>query len=263
MTIFTPEIILAAKEHARKLYPEESCGIVVKSEYLACENVAADPANHEDKPDCNCRKCSFVLDPKRYAKHIGSIKGVIHSHPDGTTYPSRADMEGQIASDIPWAIVPLDADRVYDLTIWGEDIVPIIGREFTHGTADCLSLIRDCYRLGSDALAEQDMPDWPYPPADFDDIARQDLWWVNGENLYHDNFAKWGFERINESEIRPGDVFLMKVGIQANVENHGGLLISPDLVLHHLPNRLSRREPAGPWIRAATVWLRYKGFENA
>jgi len=264
MSVFSPEVITKAGEHAREVYPEESCGLVVSGEYIRCDNVADDPSGHkEEDPDCGCRLCSFIVDPSKISRHIHNTEAVIHSHPDGKAFPSKSDMDGQIASDLPWAIIPLNAERVFEPVIWGEGVAPLIGRQFVHGVSDCLSLIRDAYRLGKDALAEQGIEDWPFDPIDFADIARQDAWWTKGENLYLDNFEKWGFELIDGASARPGDVFVMRIPRKAVAPNHGGLLLSNSLILHHLPDRLSRREVGSGWLLAAEMWFRYKGFDNA
>lgn len=256
------EAFIEAKAHARREYPKESVGLIVNGSYIACENVAQPVESHEEgNADCACQLCSFVLDPQVFARHMieGGVDGVVHSHPNGPFYPSKADMEGQLASGVPWAIIALDAERVGDPIAWGDGlpIAPLIGREFMHGVADCMSLIRDAYRLGKDKLAEQGIPDWPYPPIDFPEFAREDSWWDAGKDYYAENWPKRGFVPIPVNEARAGDVFLMR--IRSDKLNHGGVLVSQDLIAHHLPTRLSRREPAGIWGRQAEIWLRYKG----
>jgi len=252
-----------AKTHARQQFPKESCGLIVAGNYIACENVAAPVEEHKEGDDnCGCQLCSFQIDPQVYLKHADKIDFVVHSHPNGPLYPSRADMEGQLQTGVPWAIIALDEDRVGDPLMWGDSlpIAPLVGRPFMHGVHDCYSLIRDCYRLGKDELAKQDIPDWPYEPILLPTGVRDDGWWEKGEDLYDRNFPLAGFIEIPETEVRPGDVFLMK--IRSEQFNHGGLLISNDLILHHLPLRLSRREPAGLWGRQAGRWLRYVGPLN-
>lgn len=257
-SVFSKKIIEQAREHAREAYPEESCGLVARGVYVRCDNVAADPATHEpDNKDCGCRLCAFIIASDCLSKHLYTLEGVIHSHPDGRPWPSKADMISQIQTDVPWMIMPLDAELDLPPVIWGGDIEPVIGREFVHGVTDCMSLIRDVFRLGKDALAEQHIEDWPYDPIDFKDCAREDEWWLHGESLYEENWKKWGFEKIAESEARSGDVFIAK--IRSNVPNHGGVMVGDDTILHHLPNRLSRREPAGIWARNAYQWFRYVG----
>lgn len=251
----------AAKQHARQCYPEESCGIVVDGVYIPVENIARDPLEHTGERDCACRLCSFAMPANVLMKHPDATM-ILHSHPNGPLYPSELDMQQQIQSGLTWGIIPLDEDRVGDPILWGGDepMQPLIGREFVHGIHDCYALIRDTFALGREELARQDII-WPFDPIHLADCPRDDAWWEDGQDLYLDNFAAWGFEEIAFEEARPGDVFLVK--IRSEKFNHGGLLIGNSLILHHLPGRLSRREPAGIWARHAGVWLRYKGADHA
>jgi len=253
-----------AKQHARECYPEESCGIIIGDKYVPFKNKALPVERHEENnPDCNCRLCSFKLDNKQYAKYLtkSDIQFIVHSHPDTNFAPSKADMEGQIQTDVPWAIIPLDKETVLEPIRWGEKdyIPPLIGRSFVHGVTDCYSLLRDCFRLGKEKLAEQDIHDWPFEPIELDEFPRSDEWWRGDEDLYADNFQKQGFSEIALNEAKIGDIFLMK--IRSSKYNHSGILINDGLILHHLPLRLSRREPAGIWGRQSALWLRYTGKE--
>lgn len=257
-----------AKAHARAQFPKESCGVIAGGKYHALENVAKDPSEHQkDNESCDCQLCSFRIDPSVYASFAAGLSGefqfVVHSHPNGPFYPSRADMESQKQTAVPWAIIALDAERAGDPVIWGDSlpIEPVIGRQFMHGVHDCYSLIRDCYRLGKHELVKQDILDWPFEPTTLMDMPREDAWWDGDADLYMENFLKAGFMEIDAQDATPGDVFLAK--IRSDKYNHGGLLIGNDLILHHLPSRLSRREPAGLWGRQAGVWLRYIGKADA
>jgi len=253
-----------AKTHARACYPQESCGIIVDCQYIAFENKAAPIEQHEENnPNCNCKLCSFKLDDKQYAYHLtqGEIQFIVHSHPDGQAAPSQADMEGQIQTDVAWAIIALDAENTFEPIKWGEKdyIPPLIGRSFIHGVTDCYSILRDCFRLGKEKLAEQGITDWPYEPIELDEFPRSDEWWRGTQDLYTDNFKTQGFVEIPFTDARIGDCFLMK--IRCDKYNHAGILINDGLILHHLPLRLSRREPAGLWGRQAALWIRYQGKE--
>lgn len=247
-----------AKAHARHEYPKESCGLIVAGKYIACENIASDVSTHrEDDKNCSCQLCSFEIDGQLYARHENDIDVVVHSHPNGPFYPSKADMEGQQLTGKPWAIIALDDERVAEKPVmWGGAIPPLLGREFMHGVTDCYAIIRDAYALGKEELAKQGIPDWPFDPIVLPEFPRQDAWWEDGDDLYIENFGKAGFVAVKDAP-KPGDVFLMK--IRSSKNNHGGLLVGNDLIVHHLPSRLSRREPAGLWGRQASMWLRYQG----
>lgn len=267
MSYFSTEVVKAAQDHAKQAYPLEACGIVVRGEYHRMENKALDPSEHKDEdPDCQCKRCSFRIDSAEIIKICGEdpLEAVVHSHPDGPLFPSESDMRGQITSDVPWVIIGTDGDRVSDPIEWGDSlpVPPILGRRFIHGVQDCYSLIRDTFRLGKEKLAEQDI-DWPFDPIYLADCPREDCWWEKGQDLYLENFKTWGFTEISMSEAQPGDVFIMKLlGEEAN---HAGMLLSGNLVLHHLPGetRISRREPAGGWARMAVKWVRYQGAVRA
>lgn len=252
-TYLNAEAVKAAQLHALEAYPKESCGVVVDEVYHRCENVAENP------------ELDFKISVQEYARFdsMGVLKAVIHSHPNALAAPSAADMQGQIASGVVWGIVSTDGERASEPFLWGDQlpIAPIIGRPFIHGISDCFSLIRDCFRLGKVELAKQGVTEWPYDPVVFPIYPRNDEWWAHGENLYEDNFGKIGWREITQDQVRPGDAFMLKV--KSDKLNHAGLYIGNGLILHHLPTRVSRREPVGIWARSADIWLRWEGLPDA
>jgi proteasome lid subunit RPN8/RPN11 len=245
----------AAKQHAIHEFPNESCGFIARGRYIACENKHVTPATH------------FKIDDERYDRAVanGTLKAVVHSHPNGPIFPSHADMMGQLTTDKPWVIISLNEIGIHKIVAWGGElpIAPVIARPFLHGVFDCMSLIRDVYRTGRTELLKQGVH-WPFEPIPFADVAREDNWWQGEADLYTANFAKWGFKKITMSEVQAGDVFLIAVGDRrANPQqklNHGGVLLEHDQILHHLPTRPSARTPAGVWARAADMWVRYEGL---
>lgn len=220
-----PEIIA----HCKAAEPDEACGFVVlgyagKRQFVACENVAADPLNFfEIAPD------DFVR-----AEQLGEIVAVVHSHPDGEMRLSIADRQMQDLLQLDFWLVVRD-----DLQYFAP-IRPLVGREFVHGQTDCYTLVRDFY-----ALAGADLPDF----------ERSDEWWAKGGNLYLDNMAHHGFERLADGEpLQVGDVILMQVG--ADVANHAGVYLGDQMVLHHSPKRLSKRDCYdGYWLKHThSIW---------
>ncbi|WP_276122570.1 C40 family peptidase [Pararhizobium qamdonense] len=250
--IFNEKIVSAAQMHARDAYPNESCGIVVGGQYMRCRNIAEVPTQ------------DFAIHPADYKNAIltGRMQAIVHSHPDGPLHPSKTDMESQIKTDVPWAIIPLDEDRMGAPIIWGDDdnIPPLLGREFVPGVTDCFALIRDVFRLGREGCAAQGI-EWPLDPILIAEQPRDEGWWASGEDLYIDGMAGEGFVEVPASEIRPGDVFLLKW--QSEKFNHGGVLLTYDTIAQHFPKRQSRREPSGLWARHAEMWIRYVGKSNA
>lgn len=250
MSYLTAAVIEAAKKHARAEYPKESCGVVFRGDYVPCVNIAADPLK------------DFEIASRVYAQFVaqGGVDAILHSHPDGPLFPTQSDMESQILTNVPWGIIPLDDERIGDPIMWGDrlDKTPLIGREFRHGISDCYSLIRDTFALGAEGLKTQGVSsDWPFEPRFLPEVPRDDAWWnIEGQDLYSAGLAKHGFRPIQQHDVRAGDGFLVKV--RSNKFNHAGLLVTKDLILHHLPGRLSRREPAGMWGRTAELWVRHE-----
>lgn len=255
-----------AKHHARACFPEESCGVIVDYKYIPFDNEADPIISHkENDPNCTCKLCSFKMNETKYANLLAqnaNIQYIVHSHPNGPFEPSLTDMQSQVQTDVAWAIIPLDDERIFGTLKWGEKdyIPPIIGRPFVHGITDCYSLLRDTFRFGKDRLAEQGILDWPYEPIELDDFPREVDWWYKGKDLYAENFKSQGFVEIPFSEAKPGDCFLMK--IRSDKYNHAGVLINDGLIVHHLPQRLSRREPAGIWANQSSLWIRYTGAQK-
>lgn len=257
--IFNEQVIADAKRHAREEYPKESCGLVVGGKYYPCRNAAEDPLN------------DFVIHMGDQAKAMsyGPFQAVIHSHPhvdyskEAILWPTQSDMEYQIKTGVPWAIVPVDGDRISDLVIWGGDtpIAPLVGRKFVPGITDCYAIIRDIFRLGREELAKQDI-EWPLDPVLLPEVPRDHGWWDKGQDLYEDHFRKFGFKEITFNEAKPGDVFLINVG-KTEIINHGGVLIGNNLLIQHFPERLSTRAPAGLWARQAKKWIRYVGSDQS
>lgn len=235
--MFQDSALAAMKSHALSEYPRESCGFVVNGDYVPLINRAANP------------EAEFKIGEEDYIRNHEGLQAVVHSHPNGPYYPSAADMRGQVDTDVPWAIIATDGERASDPVVWGDPArrPALIGREFLHGVTDCYSLCRDYYAL-EHGIA---IPEFP----------RDDNWWNSGGNLYLDHFAEAGFFEIDRAELRPGDAVLMSV--LASVPNHAGVAVADGLLLHHLPKRLSRREPLGPWARQITHCLRHRELADA
>lgn len=230
----TPALRAAIVAHALAEHPKECCGVIVAGAYVPCRNNAKDP------------RVDFRIADRTYAKHLAAgVAAIVHSHTNGNPAPTRADMAGQMATDVPWVLVMTDGETVSDPVVWGADTPTpdLIGRPFRHATTDCYALIRD-YFAKTHGIA---LPEFP----------RDDAWWTTGENLYTENFAAAGFVEVPRAEMRDSDVLLMQ--IRSPVPNHAGVVVKGGgLVLHHLQNRLSRREPLGPWLRNVTHVLRHK-----
>ena len=231
--MFGDDVAREARAHALAVWPEEACGVVSGGCYIRVENIAADREN------------GFEMPAETWLRF--QPEAVIHSHNARAHphWPSKADMESQIATSIPFGIVSCDGEVTTPILWWGDHCLdaPLTGRSFVPGVFDCYGLVRSWY--------------WQERSIRLPDFARSKSWWDEGESLLADHFEEAGFRAIDASEARPGDVFFMR--LVSKVPCHSGILLADGLCLHHLDGRLSRREPIGPWLRRVTHWVRYVG----
>ena len=231
----------AVIEHGMQEYPREAVGIVRAGSYVPLENVHDDPANH------------FRLDA-----FPDGAQAVIHTHTRTdsrlgplhvSAAPSQSDMQTQQAMGIPWAIQPMQQNGPAGRLEWFGDTCPtptLVGREFLSGSRDCWCLVRDFFRLqwGINLLNLPRDDDWYRRTEDEFDLLGP--YWIK----------KAGFEPIEFSEARPGDVVLGSIASRRN--NHTGLLCSRGLVLHQIEGRRSCLEPINPWQRYIHSVVRHK-----
>lgn len=215
--------------HALSEYPKEACGLVVaigrKEKYVPCRNVADDPTAH------------FQIHPRDYAaaEDMGTIRMVVHSHPDDSANPSPGDRLACEASGLPWAIVAVHRDPAApDAPAFvAANVIlkpngyeaPLRGREFIFGKQDCYTLVQDYY---SRELGIQ-LPDF----------ERKDKFWERGEDLYMEHLEEVGFQLI-PAPTQKGDVILM--AIRSEIVNHAAVWLGEaDAMLHHPYEHLSER----------------------
>ena len=218
--------------YSKSKEPQEICGFVVlvgsEKVFIPCENVAEDKENH------------FEITPEDYiaVSEKGEIVALVHSHPQGEPRLSQSDLQTQLYSQLDFWLVCNDEIHIFP------KIQFLIGRDFNHGEMDCYTLFRDFYRLSG---------------REFPNFERQEYWWEDGRNLYLDNIEKQGFEQVNEPQI--GDVILISVG--ANVPNHAAIYVGDQMVLHHAPKRLSKRDLYdGYWLKHTHSIWRYREWST-
>lgn len=213
--------------HAAAEAPLECCGLVISTEdkprYLPCKNVA-------DRPELN-----FEISPDDWlrAQLQGDVLAVVHSHPGGPNYLSEADRAIQKRTACEWWLVGSgDLQRF-------RNCLPLLGRQFLHGTTDCYTLIRDAYHLAGIELPEAE---------------REDDWWLGEQELYLENIVSAGFSRIADDNPQPGDVLLICLGSAR--ANHAAIYCGDQTILHHVPHRLSRRDTYGGYWQQYThsIW---------
>lgn len=216
------------RDHARRCYPLESCGLIVGGAYLPAPNAHDDPGS------------GFKIDPAFLAT-TPDIEMILHTHTKAA-HPSRSDMEGQAFTDIPWGIGYCPNGTMEDWFFWGDSlpIRPLKGRNFRWGVTDCYTVVRDWFRLhGSVTL--------PVFPRERDDFVRG--------NALFDQFGEAGFHEIESAEY-PGDVMVFQ--IDAPVPNHCGVLISQERFIHQPMTGVSRSSMVQLWSRKAVGIFRHE-----
>jgi proteasome lid subunit RPN8/RPN11 len=211
----TPELLGAIFEHANNARPRESCGLLVSAPeslavYIPCRNIA------EGSEEFNIHPEDWVS-----AEDAGRILGVVHSHPNGTPSPSKADTEYQKRTQVPWWIV------VPGTSEWRRfGASPTEGRTFAWGVEDCYSILQDVF-------------------TELPDFARRPYFWRE-RNLIMDGLALAGFIPT-KSDPMPNDVLIFAVG--SDIPNHLAVYVGDGKILHHSLGSLSIIEPVGKLIR--------------
>lgn len=218
--------------HAQAVAPGESCGLVVDTtdgeRYYPAKNIALMAEQ-------------FEIDPRDWvaAELAGDIVAVVHSHPAGPAVLSVADRISQRQHRLPYWLVVGDQIRVF------RPVLPLLERQFDHGTTDCLSIILDGYNLSGMELGE---------------YQRADKWWDTEQDLYLEHLPRAGFERLGPA-VPPqlGDIILICLGDSKQASGkatHGAIYLGDGYVLHHPPNRLSKRDLYGGYWQRQThsIW---------
>lgn len=216
--------------HAKDQNPKESVGLLLnirgKQKYFPCRNISM--------TDYQC----FILDPEDYVKadNLGEITAVIHSHPMASPEPSQADKISCEKSNLPWYIVSPQTGQWEYLEPTGYK-APLLGREWIWGVTDCWSLVVDWYKEERGIKLKDYERNMTPDEFLFDPLFESYAW-------------RTGFRELRPDEpLEKGDVLLMS--IMHPTLNHVAIFLG-DMVLHHLADRLSCREPYSEWLLKCT-----------
>lgn len=224
----TPKCEKKIREHAEKMYPQESCGFLIivngREVYFECQNDADDKLN------------DFCISSQQFAKadEMGEMIAVIHSHPNTTSNPSQADLVMCEALGLEWFIISVLQDDETKFPV-SKDIrsfkpsgykAPYVGRVFSYGVLDCHTLMYDYYKNEFDI--ELIRPE------------SKNHWWDTGQDLYMENFEPAGFYDVKVNDLQNGDVIFMQ--LRSEKTNHAAVYIGDGLILHHVSGRLSSRD---------------------
>lgn len=220
--------------HAQAAAPDECCGLVIA---IAGGEIYQPVINNAVEPD------TFDIDPVDWiaAEEQGEIIAVVHSHPQGPAVLSIADRIAQRSTAAPWWLAANGELHRF------RNVPPLLGRQFDHGTTDCLTLILDAYHLSGLELGN---------------YARDDDWWQTDQDLYLEHLPVAGFEQVGPAAPpQLGDIVLICLGgVKAC---HGAVYLGDGYLLHHAVNRLSKRDLYSEYWQRQThsIW-RHKQWQQ-
>ena len=210
---------LEAEQHAENVLPDESCGLlaIIKGEkkYWPCKNLSKENFDY------------FILDPEDYAdcEDQGEIIGLVHSHPQGSAYPSETDKAGCEFSGLEWYIYSLEDKSWHSFKPSGWKPNDLIGREWAWGIQDCWSLVTDYY----EKKLNINLKKWERPKT-IKEFAEQPY--------FDEGLLSMNFKLVDD--IQENDILLMEGTY--NKLNHVAVYIGDQMILHHVIGKLSCRE---------------------
>ena len=226
-------------ELGRKAAPNEACGLLILEHG---DRVLCEAPNYHTEPEAG-----FVVPGQawREAEDRGEILALWHTHADGTAEFSRADRMACARSGIPWWLCDLERERFLMLLPDAANPGPpaLIGRPWSWGELDCLSLAIDYYRTAHGLELES-----------FD---RPEEWPPEGPLLI-DGAEERGFELFDPKTTAPQVGDLLVIRIRSTHPNHLAVYSGPSEITHHLHGQLSRRQQYAPnWRRVTTALARH------
>jgi proteasome lid subunit RPN8/RPN11 len=230
--------------HFLSCFPREGCGVVVNNKFEACENVY-------DKEELH----NFRIRRGDYFKHDKDhgVQAVIHSHTHSDKQfdvrtPTMSDMEGQIRTAVPWAIVATSDGEHVSPPLWFglKEPAPIEGRFYMHNVYDCLTCVLDYVKINFDVDCE---------------VVPRPMQWENlSKNLIVDNVETCGFHELPRdtkiSDLREGDAILFKV--QASYVNHCGVVAEDGMFWHQMMGRYTKKDHIARWEKQIAAFVRHE-----
>jgi cell wall-associated NlpC family hydrolase len=118
----------------------------------------------------------------------------------------------------------------------------LLGLPYEEGQQDCFSLVRRYYRQV-----------WG---VDIPNFARPHNFWEDPNLDLYQLYKLAGFEQVFDVPFQKGDGLLMP--LFTPFATHGAILAEDNVIIHHLPRRLSNAEPFRPrWSSKVTIVIRH------
>ena len=214
-----PVAVHDAIEHAKEMFPNESCGAIINDEYIRFKNESDTPESQFE-----------IKDSLWFSLYVNDeIDCIVHSHNDYNK-ASLLDQQQQQELCIPSLIINLRNRSVIDCIVFGEDkIVPLEGRPFFYGVFDCFSLVRDYLKLNHDVIV-------PNPPHEWE-------FWADGIDLIEQSLSESPLIEIDlAGPYELGDVLFYNHGGTKYI-NHMAVICGKSLAMHHVLNNCSGKYP--------------------
>ena len=118
----------------------------------------------------------------------------------------------------------------------------LLGRSYEPGRHDCYGVVREYYRQV-----------WGL---DLRNYARPDRFWEDPTLDLYSLYRLEGFQPVFDERYEIGDGVLMQ--ILAPINSHAAVVVEDNVILHHLPNKLSGTDALRPkWSNRVTIHLRH------
>lgn len=124
----------------------------------------------------------------------------------------------------------------------------LVGLPYLDGRQDCYSLMRHYYQ-GAWGVT---LPN----------LARPSRFWEDPSLDLYGMYQRFGFQQVFDAKVEIGDALLMPIMTRMN--SHAAAVVDDNLILHHLPGKLSSLDPLRPkWSSRALVHLRHPAVTKA
>lgn len=226
-------------------YPNEACGFVIALDNG--QSVAIEARNDAIYP-----KTEFLINVDEYqrAEDMGEITGVWHTHTNGNTEPTEADLASCEATGVTWYMCCVTKAgetfsysdmRVFGPTGYEQDY---IGRPYVFGVFDCWTLCRDYYRREFGI----ELKDYP----------RIQNYWLKGHDFFGEKWPEVGLVDVHGQELQVGDILFFQTD-GSGKPSHSAIYIGDETILHHCEGHLSGRSMyGGYWLKHTVKHLRHK-----
>lgn len=228
---------------AERLSPEEICGFLLPDNngslaFTACRNTAKSPVE----------EFSAHFDDVALAYTHGVPAAFVHSHCQHGHEFSDADVAGMENTGIPWLLYSTKTKQ-FNFRRPLRTVPPLVGRTFTLGLYDCVSLVTDYYEKAFSVR-------FPFFVRTWETVN-------NGFPFDCAYLQNAGFRQIDGRDVRPNDVVLMSARQSVPV-THVGVIVKDDLLLHQVHGKVSSVEPfkGSPWERMTRLVFRHQEFTS-